>query len=183
MKNYEFSDFGEHHVIKHNPHSIVLDMAMMQFSYDKLEDYKLQDKALPIPGVFDANGAVTDNPAAILDTMLGLPVGYWKGAGLSLLLDLAAATLSGGDDTRRIGARNDEYGVSQVFLAFNIRNLPNQAQIQDNLKATIDYYKASAVAADQEILYPGERVFNTRAENMKNGIPVQKTVWDQIKSL
>ena len=164
--------------------AIVLDMAMTQFAYGKLEDYRLQEKTLPVPGGFDVNGAVTDNPAAILETMLGLPIGYWKGAGLSLLLDLVASSLSGGDDTRRIGERDDEYGVSQVFLAYNLKGLPNRDQIQDNLKSAIEYYKSSAtISENQEILYPGERVLKTRAENIKRGIPVQKEVWESIQHL
>lgn len=164
--------------------AIVLDMAMTQFSYGKLEDYKLKGASLPLPGGFNADGEVTSDPAAILDTMLGLPIGYWKGAGLSLLLGLAASTLSGGDDTRQIGERGDEYGVSQVFIAFNVKKLPNRDRLEENLKAFVEYYKASAlIDKDGEILYPGERVLRTRAENLKNGIPVQKSVWDGIRNL
>ena len=162
--------------------AIVLDMAMTQFAYGKLEDYTLQGKKLPMPGGFDRSGKVTDDPATILDSMLGLPIGYWKGAGLSLLLDLMAATLSGGRDVKRLGELESEYGVSQVFMAFNLKNLPNAAHIQNNLARAIDFVKASTpISGDQDILYPGERALKTRAENMAKGIPTPKEVWEKIR--
>jgi 3-dehydro-L-gulonate 2-dehydrogenase len=32
------------------------------------------------------------------------------------------------------------------------------------------------------IRYPGERVVHTREENLRDGIPVHKEIWNQIKS-
>jgi 3-dehydro-L-gulonate 2-dehydrogenase len=35
----------------------------------------------------------------------------------------------------------------------------------------------------ERILYPGERVLATRKNNLLNGIPVVKKVWEEISSL
>lgn len=142
--------------------AIVLDMAMTQFSYGKLEEYKIKRERLPFPGGFDTDGEITDDPAAILDTMRGLPIGYWKGAGLSLLLDLLASTLSHGDSTQDVGQCDEEYGVSQVFIVFNLKKLPNADSVQAEIRRTIDYVKASPTLKDSAVLYPGERVLKTR---------------------
>lgn len=162
--------------------TIVLDMAMTQFSYGKLEDFKIRGEKLPVPGGFDKNGNITSDPAEILETMQGLPIGYWKGAGLSMLLDLMAATLSGGDSTRDIGERQDEYGVSQIFIAFT-PNIMQNARIQARLEKAIEHYKKATPMGENIISYPGERTMKTRAENLKKGIPVPQTVWQQILKL
>ncbi len=43
-------------------------------------------------------GSLTTDPAAILQTQRPLPIGYWKGAGMALVMDLLAALLSGWAD-------------------------------------------------------------------------------------
>jgi LDH2 family malate/lactate/ureidoglycolate dehydrogenase len=47
-------------------------------------------------------GNLTKDPAAIIESRRPLPIGYWKGAGLSLLLDLLATILSAGLSTHEI---------------------------------------------------------------------------------
>jgi 3-dehydro-L-gulonate 2-dehydrogenase len=41
---------------------VVLDMAMSQYSYGKLQVTRLKNKKLPYPGGFDNNGNLTDDP-------------------------------------------------------------------------------------------------------------------------
>ena len=63
---------------------------MSQFSYGKIEMTKFEGKQLPVPGGFDEEGNMTTDPGAIEKTWRVLPVGYWKGSGMSILLDLIA---------------------------------------------------------------------------------------------
>ena len=76
--------------------AIVLDMAMSQYSYGALELSAMKNESLSVYGGFDGEGNLTKDPSAILASGSPLPIGYWKGAGLSLLLDLLATILSGG---------------------------------------------------------------------------------------
>src|SRR5262245_45606299 len=99
---------------------VVLDMAMSQFSYGKMERLQLRGEPLPFPGGYDENGKLTTDPGAILRTWRALPIGYWKGASLALVLDLLAAVLSGGQTTHEIGQQKEESGLSQVFLVIDV---------------------------------------------------------------
>ncbi|MEL6944718.1 MAG: 3-dehydro-L-gulonate 2-dehydrogenase, partial [Bacteroidota bacterium] len=56
---------------------IVLDTAMSQFSYGKLEITRLKGELLSVPGGFDELGQLTHDPAAIEKTGNVLPMGYW----------------------------------------------------------------------------------------------------------
>ncbi|HJU75786.1 MAG TPA: 3-dehydro-L-gulonate 2-dehydrogenase [Gemmatimonadaceae bacterium] len=94
---------------------VVLDMAMSQFSMGALESYRLRGEPLPVPGGYDERGELTRDPAAIEASMRPLPIGFWKGSGLALVLDLAAAVLSGGAATYQIPTEPEkESGLSQV---------------------------------------------------------------------
>jgi 3-dehydro-L-gulonate 2-dehydrogenase len=164
--------------------AIVLDFAMTQFSYGKMEATEMANKKLPFPGGFDNEGNLTTNPSEILETRRALPIGYWKGAGLSLLLDILATVLSAGRSTKELSKLEAEYGVSQVFIAIDTKKLSNFPAIEQTINEIIDDVKASVQDENQSaIRFPGERVVETRKENLDNGIPVLKKIWKKIVDL
>jgi 3-dehydro-L-gulonate 2-dehydrogenase len=164
--------------------AIVLDFAMSQYSYGKLEVYKLAGDKLPYPGGFDTNGKLTDDPAEVLQTRRALPVGYWKGSGLSLMLDILAATLSGGLSTCEITGRGAEFGLSQIFIAIDPHCLSDDESYMKSIETIISDLKKSVPAEPgKEPRYPGENIVKVRAMNLKNGISVNKKVWDEILAL
>ena len=149
-----------------------------------MEAAQLEGKRLPFPGGFNGEGELTDDPAAILESWRALPIGYWKGAGLSLLLDILATILSAGNSTNELSKREAEYGVSQVFIAIAIKKLSNFPAIETAISEIIADLKGSVPdGPDASIRYPGEQILLTRDENLKNGIPVNKQVWDEINLL
>jgi 3-dehydro-L-gulonate 2-dehydrogenase len=168
--------------------AIVLDFAMTQFSYGKMELYKSEERQLPYPGGFDRNGQLTNDPGEILLSWRALPIGYWKGAGLALLLDILAAVLSGGRPTAEITKSKKEtgaeYGVSQVFIAINLKKLHNYPSIGDTTNQIIDFLHQSVPENENTtIRYPGENVLNVRKQNLEDGIPVRRELWEEILSL
>lgn len=160
---------------------LVLDMAMSQFSYGKLELMMAEEKKLPVPGGYDASGKLSDDPGQIHQSGRVLPVGFWKGAGLSLVLDLVASILSGGQPAVEIGAQGEEYGVCQVFIGLEPQLSANAGYIEQVIRKTLHSVKSSQqVNSQSEILYPGETVLRTRSENMEAGIPVQEEIWQYV---
>lgn len=170
--------------VPYNKDAIVLDMAMSQYSFGSMELSAMKNEKLIVNGGFDTNGIITDDPAAILASRRPIPVGYWKGAGLSLLLDILAAILSGGLSTHEVSKRQVEYGLSQVFIAINVAKLPGHSIIPSLIENIVTDYKQSVPQdAFTSITYPGERVLSTRNRNSEKGIPVMQLVWDEILKL
>jgi 3-dehydro-L-gulonate 2-dehydrogenase len=165
---------------------VVLDMAMSQYSYGKLQVTRLKNEKLPYPGGFDKEGNLTDVPGPIEETMRILPSGYWKGSGLAILLDIISAMLANGLSTAEI----DKAGMgscgrcNQVFIAINPLSLNTQEYIDNVLDKTIQQIKTSDPAEkNTDIYYPGEQSLNTRNENMRLGIPVDDGVWNTVQQL
>jgi 3-dehydro-L-gulonate 2-dehydrogenase len=170
--------------IPYKNEAIVLDFAISQFSYGKMETFRNEGKQLPYPGGFNSQGELTADPGEILDTWRALPVGYWKGAGLSLLFDIMATILSGGLSTHQIKNCKSEYRVSQVFIAINISSLKNFPAIGNSIHQIIeDLQKSIPENETTKIRYPGENIVQTRNENLKKGIPVNRETWGKIMSL
>ncbi|WP_167604978.1 3-dehydro-L-gulonate 2-dehydrogenase [Maribellus sediminis] len=165
---------------------IVLDMAMSQYSYGKLQVTRLKNEKLPYPGGYDKEGNLTDVPGPIEETMRILPTGYWKGSGLSILLDIISALLSNGLSTAEI----DKAGVgscgrcNQVFIAIDPLKISTQEFIDNVLDETVKQLKASVPANENgEIFYPGEQSLRTRTINSELGILVDDGVWGNVKKL
>ena len=163
---------------------VVLDFAMSQFSFGTLASYQRRGEQLPVPGGFDSAGSLTCNPAAIEFSKRALPIGYWKGSGLALLLDLICTTLSGGSATHQIPDEPErETGQSQVFIAIDPAGLPSDrpaSTIADEIIASFQLPKSGPGA---RIRYPGERVLETRMQNLAEGIPVDPQIWSEVLSL
>jgi len=170
--------------VPYGDEAIVLDMAMSQYSYGKMETKRLAHSMLEYPGGYNLSGKLTSDPAEIIESRRPLPIGYWKGSGLSLLLDILSAILSGGLSTSQISKQTNEASVSQVFIAFDISKLGNFPSIQNTISDIISDYKNSVPVDEQSaIRYPGEQILQTRRESLKDGIPVNAGVWKGILSL
>jgi 3-dehydro-L-gulonate 2-dehydrogenase len=161
---------------------VVLDMAMSQFSYGTLAGYSKRGQPLPVDGGFDTEGNLTKDAAAIEASQRALPVGYWKGSGLSIVLDMMAAMLSGGFAAHQI-PRDPmrETDISQVFLAVDPSSLGEPFElnaIADGILASLR--EATPVETGKPVRYPGEQTLQLREENMRLGVPVDPEIWKQI---
>jgi len=164
--------------------NVVLDMAISQFSFGKINDYRLKGEKLPFHGGWDDNDKLSNDPDKILSKERGLPIGYWKGSALSMVLDMLATLLSAGNSTYRISSKDIETGISQVFICiypevFGDNNL--QEKLIDEI---IDFtHNVEPINSEDKIYYPGERSSQTRAKNLKDGILVNESIWEKIKAL
>ena len=158
---------------------LVLDMAMSQYSYGKMQTYELEGKQLPYAGGVDEAGELTHDPALIYKLQSALPAGLWKGSGLALMLDVLLTALSGGKSTAAIAAAGSEYGVSQCFIAINSPNL--HASLIEEILA---YTKSSTPVKEKgSIQYPGENTLAIRKQNEAEGIPVNEEMWNKVKNM
>ncbi|GAA4319537.1 3-dehydro-L-gulonate 2-dehydrogenase [Compostibacter hankyongensis] len=155
---------------------LVLDMALSQFSFGKLQEYRLAGETLPVAGGFDTAGQLSKDPVAVMDAKRLLPAGYWKGAGLSFMLDALLVSLSGGRSVADIASSGKESGVSQLFLC--IHSTGEHASLVEDI---LDFTKAGS--ADGSIRYPGERTLAARRRSEKEGVPVNEKIWQEVLAM
>jgi len=158
---------------------VVLDMAMSQFSYGKMQEYELKGKPLPFAGGYDRDGNTSIDPAVIRQTKRALPAGFWKGSGLAMILDIMLAMLCGGRTTAKITESGNEYGLSQCFICLHKKDF------HENLVNEIIAYSKTAVelAPDGDIAYPGEHTLIRRMQAETEGVPVDETMWSELLKL
>ena len=160
---------------------VVLDMAMTQYAYGTLEVKSRNGERLAHAGGFDRKGDLTTDPDEIITSQRPLPAGLWKGSGLALVLDLLASVLSEGRSTHEIGEQKTEYGLSQVFIAFQAGYAGDKDELSKIVDAIIADFHKSKAERENAIYYPGERSLILREENLKNGVPVNRELWESLK--
>jgi|HubBroStandDraft_6_1064221.scaffolds.fasta_scaffold178182_1 3-dehydro-L-gulonate 2-dehydrogenase len=164
---------------------IVLDIAMSQFSYGTLSAYRERGEQLPFPGGFDERGELTRDPAAIERTQRALPIGLWKGSGLSFVLDVLAAMLADGRATYEIPADAlQEVGQSQIFLALAPSALTSMEEIDRIAAGAIDFlHTATPIEPGSIPRYPGEGTLRIREESIRLGVAVDDPAWKALLEL
>ena len=167
-----------------NGQHVVIDCAMSQFSCGKIEDYRLKGLQLPVPGGYDTGGQITRDPGEIYKTKRVLPMGFWKGSGISIALDMIASVLTAGNAVHTIGTFEDEIGLSQMMIAID----PSKANTEEQTDAIVDgilaYIKASKpIDEAMPVLFPGEPEWQTMEEHRKNGIPVIEEKWNKVLAM
>lgn len=158
---------------------VVLDMALSQYSYGQLQEHQLHSRKLEVPGGYDDEGRLTQDPASILRSQRALPAGFWKGSGLSLIIDVLLSSLTGGRSVKQITEEGVESGISQLFLCIH------QPELHDHLcDEIIDFMKTSTpVSSTGAVAYPGENSLRRREENLLHGIPVNENFWNEVLSM
>ncbi len=167
-----------------NPITMV-DMSCSMYSYGMLEVHRLQGRQTFVDAGFDDEGNPTRDPATVEKNRRLMPMGFWKGSGLSIVLDMIATLLSNGLSTAAVTEdKDDEYCVSQVFIAIEVDRLIDGKTKDEKLARIMDYVKTAERAdPNVEIRLPGHEFTAILAENKANGIPVDDTVWAKLKSL
>ena len=163
---------------------VVLDMALSQFSFGKMQSLDLKNEELPFNGGWDSNNQLSKNPKDIMNSGRALPVGYWKGSALSMILDMLATLLSAGNSTYKIGLKKNETALSQVFMCIDPSTF-SDAEIQENLLNEIIQFTHDGppMKMGNKTFYPGERTLSTRLKNQKEGMMVNSKIWEQVLQL
>jgi 3-dehydro-L-gulonate 2-dehydrogenase len=158
---------------------VVLDMAMSQYSYGKLNEHHLAGKKLAHPGGYDETGKLSYDPHAIMHSKRTLPVGLWKGSGLSLMIDVLVSVLSDGKTVAAITSTGKEFAVSQFFICIAPVSL-NEKIIND----IITYAKSSSVIDENSsVRYPGESTLRQRNKSLSEGVYVNDKIWAEVLAM
>lgn len=162
---------------------LVLDMSTAQYSYGKLETARQKGKDLSYSRGYDKEGDLSYVSEDIVNSRRVLPIGYWKGSGLAIMLDALAAVMSDGltgPEIDKMG-KGSSGGCSQVFITINPEILGDKDEIEKKLGAYIEFIKgAEPVEAGMEIYYPGERTKIRYEKALKDGINVNEEIWNEI---
>ena len=168
--------------IPNKQHPLLLDMSVSLYSYGKMWEYANRGEELPFEGGLDDQGNITKDPLKIIQSELSLPAGFWKGSGLSIMIDLLVSLLANGQTSSEL--QKDEYGNCQVFISIDLNRMVSAEDQATIIQRIIKYIKDSKLMpGEKEVRYPGERTLATRKKQLKEGVKVDPKIWNQILAM
>ena len=165
--------------------SLVMDMAVSQYAFGKLEIMAQQGKMLDTECGYDVNGNLTNDPAKINESGMMMPMALWKGSALSIMIDMTVSMLSLGRTSREIGdPSKGEKGMSQIFICMNPAAVVDMGAADERLEETIAFFESLEPREGSSGVHaPGVNLAATRKKHMEGGIPVTEATWEKIVSL
>ena len=162
--------------------SLVMDMAVSQYAFGKLEIMAQEGGMLDTPCGYDTDGNLTNDPKKIVESGLMTPMALWKGSALSIMIDLMVSMLSLGRTSLTIGTPADgEKGMSQMFVCMNPAAVIDMDKAEAQMEKTIAFLNSLEPKDGAHGVHaPGENLEKTRARNRERGIPVTEDTWQKI---
>jgi LDH2 family malate/lactate/ureidoglycolate dehydrogenase len=183
---------------KRNP-PFQLDMATTTVAAGKVKVYKLNRKPLPAGWVVDAGGQAVTDPEEAFRYVFERPeggitplggareVGGHKGYGLAVMVHILGGTLGGASFSpirNRMQKPSDPHNIGHFFLAIDPRAFRAEGEFEDDLDQVIDVlHGAKRADPAQPVLVAGDPEMATRAERLRQGVPVPDDLMDQLRAV
>ncbi len=178
--------------------AFVLDMATTTVPRGKLEVYERTGHALPAGWAVDASGRPATDAGQVLRDMLDnrggglLPLGGfgelgggYKGYGLSVMVDILCAMLSGAPTGPGVVDPPETSGrVSHFFAAVKIAAFTDPREFRKQMDGMLFKLKNSPRAAGCGRIYvAGEKEFEAEEYNNRHGIPLDRKSYENLQLL
>lgn len=164
---------------------VLVDCSMSQYSYGQLQNYVLADKELPVIGGFDNAGELTKDPHVLWKNKRILPMGFWKGSSMSIVLDMMLTAITGGHSVPALTEdMGGEFGVSQFLIAIDLSKTIDASQFSAEMKRIREYVLASEPAESGTVQIAGSSIKRYIEKHREaGGIEIHEQIWEQIQAL
>jgi len=163
----------------------LLDMATTTVAAGKIFKAFINDKPeIPAGWAFDSQGVPTTSTKAAYNKGMLMPLGGYKGSGLGLMVEILCSVLSGGamaNDVGGIRIRGRRNRCSQCFIAIDIARFMPIEEFTARVEQLVQLMKSTPTAPGYgEVMVAGDPEWRTKAERLRNGIPIEDGNWDLL---
>jgi L-2-hydroxycarboxylate dehydrogenase (NAD+) len=156
--------------------TLLLDMATTVAAYGKVKIAAQRGQAMPEGWMIDGQGRPLTDPARAKEGTL-LPIGGYKGYGLSLMIGLLAGTLNGaamGSEVVDFNADDrTETNTGQAVAVLDPKAFCDPETFRDDVDRIVDeLHAAEKLPGVDRIRVPGEGRAETRRQREGSGIPM-----------
>lgn len=165
---------------------ITMDIANSVVARGKIRLANSQGESIPFGWALDKLGQPTTNPKDALEGGAILPIGGYKGYGITLMIEILTGVLTGSSFGNQIagveedGKRNNGH----LFLSLDINAFMDIITFKARLDELIDMVRSSPkIDENKEILLPGEIEWSRKLEQNEETVQVTKQVFLVITDL
>ncbi|MBK8021185.1 MAG: Ldh family oxidoreductase [Chloroflexi bacterium] len=164
-------------------HAIVLDMALTMSGKGMMRWLMREGKPMPDTWALTPSGERTTDPAAAMDGPV-LPIGEYKGYGLSLFTDVIAGVMTGSLFGLSVFQDDSNHDVGHIMMAINPTIFLSQADFDTRLEQLVAEVKdAPAIDPEKPVILPGEVEFGRMRQREQDGIPMSRETVEKLRAL
>jgi LDH2 family malate/lactate/ureidoglycolate dehydrogenase len=166
---------------------IVLDMAPTVAAFGKVRLKAQRGEQMPIGWMIGRDGKPLTDPKRADDGLL-VPIGEYKGYGLSLIIGLLAGTLNraafGRDIVDFIKEPGKPANTGHAVIALSVESFAPVAEFKRQVDTAIRTMRgAERLPGVERIWLPGEQSHLKRLEREKNGVPMPKPLREALDTV
>jgi L-2-hydroxycarboxylate dehydrogenase (NAD+) len=163
---------------------IVLDMAPTVAAFGKVRLKAQRGEEMPVGWMIGRDGKPLTDPKRADEGLL-LPIGDYKGSGLSLIIGLLAGTLNsaafGRDVIDFVKEPGKATNTGHAIVAISVDGFMPAADFKRQVDVAIRTMRgAERLPGVERIWLPGEQSHRKREERVRNGIPMPKPLRDSL---
>jgi L-2-hydroxycarboxylate dehydrogenase (NAD+) len=167
--------------------AVVLDMAPTVAAFGKIRLRAAQGEPMPVGWMIDRAGNPLTDPARAGDGFL-VPIGGYKGYGLSLIIGLLAGTLNqaafGRDIVDFIKHPDAATNTGQSILAVRVAAFCPVEAFKRNVDIAVRMIReAERLPGVERVWLPGEQSHHKRVERLARGIPIPAMLHKSLDEL
>jgi LDH2 family malate/lactate/ureidoglycolate dehydrogenase len=167
-----------------SPHDpVILDMALTQSGKGMMQWMHRCGLPMPAHWALTAEGQPTTNPAEALDGPL-LPIGDYKGYGLSFMTDVLTGVMTGALFGRSVFQDDENFDVGHVMIAIDPTIYLSRDRFEERIERLVAEVRAApSIDDDEPVLLPGEREQQRAAKRATWGLPIARVTMDNLEGL
>lgn len=165
-----------------NRNPIILDMATTVAARGKIRLAAKNGEKIPMDWAVDAKGLPTDDPNEALKGSL-LPIGGYKGYGLSLFIDLFAGLLMGSafaGGVKPLGMMDTDSGNGHMFIVFDVKRFLSQQELEERLD--VFYQAVKSCGEEGGVWLPGEKELS-KAAIQSDAVEISVKQFEEINAV
>ena len=154
-----------------NDHPFCLDMATTTATFNKIQSFKEKKDKLPLGWALNKSGQETTNPNNVLSL---LPIGGYKGFGLSMAFEILCSLLTGMEYGKNISAMfgnpmDEKRKLGHFFIAINISSFVDLEIFKSRMSEMINSLrKEPSLNGKKTIMAPGDPEIIKSSKRKKN---------------
>ena len=163
---------------------VVLDIAMTQAAIGRVDQAAVDGQSVPLSWGLDPDGQPTTDPNQVIASQRFLPMGEYKGSGLSFMIELLTAGLADGLLCHQQGRNNQPTdsvgGSTKLFIAIR----PYGGWLADRVESLKAHLQSVQPFPQQGTAqWPGEGSFQRRKDYLQGGIPLPDHIAVGVRKL
>ncbi len=162
---------------------IVLDMALTMSGKGMMRWLQREGTPMPDSWALTPDGRRTTDPG---EAMLGplLPIGDYKGYGLSLITDVLTGVLTGSLFVSEVFQDDTNYDVAHSMVAVDVEAFMDREEFDTRLERLIqDVLSSPPIDPGRPVQLPGEAEQRRAEERRARGIPVDRDTYEKLQGL